>query len=314
MRLSDQLRVLREAAAVLAVERSVAPAPQIDGNQANTLQGVPAANLRRVLQKIRAIPALAKVAGSLLALHSVKTAADGGFPAAPTGTNEINGLQAQLNVLLGQVRLLIAGLEPLAPDEPDHLLAVTVPPDVTDLTSFERFIADVQEAIEQPGLLIVGEKPSLDGVDRGSMVLLLAVPLAVFGLTRVLIAACERALREKERGLATQKHLESLGLLNDELVQSMVATQRGYRASLAQEIDDGYLGHHPAGHNAHEVQARLLKSMELLIGLVERGTKLQLQAADESKEAPGIEEKILERLPEFATKLLTAKATLPDAS
>jgi hypothetical protein len=124
-------------------------------------------------------------------------------------------LQSQLHALRGHVQLLIAGFEPLAPDEADRVLAVTVPPDVNDLTGFERFISDIQEAIEQPALVIVGEKPSLDGVDRGSMVLLLALPLAVFGLTKVLIASCERALREKERGLATQKHLDSLGLLND---------------------------------------------------------------------------------------------------
>jgi hypothetical protein len=313
MRLKDQLRVLREAEAVLAVERNITGSAPIAGNQANTLHGTRAADLRRALERVRNVPAVERAARRILEIPALASAGDDAFPAAAIGTNEISNLQAQLLGLLGQVRVLIAGFEPFAPDEPEHVLTVTLPPDVVDLTGFERFIGHVQEGVEQPALLVIGDKPSLLGVDRGSIELILGMSAAVYGFTRLLIAACERALREKERVRATQKHLESLGLLNDELVTSMVETQRDYRQALAKEIDQGYDGHHPTGHNPHEVQARLLKSMETLMGLVERGTKLQLQATAETKESPGIEEKILEKLPEVATKLLAAKAGTPDA-
>ena len=311
MRLRNQLIVLREAEALLAKDRAIVGTEPVAGNQAHALNGVSAADLRRVIGNIRDIPALKQPANKILKVPALARASDDAAPASPLGTNEIPDLQGQLHALLNQVRILIAGFEPLAPDEPEYVLTVTVPLDVGDLTSFERFISDIQEAVEQPALLVVGDKPSLHGVDRGSIELLLATPVAVYGFTRVLIAACERALREKERVLATQKHLESLGVLNEEIIESMVAVQRAYRAELAKEIDVGYDGQHPSGHNPHEAQMRILKSMELMMGLVERGTKLQLQTAAASKEAPGLEDKILEKLPEFATKLLAAKTGAP---
>ena len=299
--------MLREATTVLNKERTIVGVPPIAGNQAHALNGVRAADLRRVLGNLRALPVMSRLANASLVIPALATAEDDAAPTAMVGTGEIPNLQAQLETLRGQIRLLIAAFEPLAPEEPDHILTVTVPPDVGDLTSFERFIRDLQEAVEQPALLVIGDKPSLHGVDRGSIELILATPLAVFGFIRLLIVACERALREKEKVLVTQKHLESLGVLNDELVKSMVATQHAYQAELAKAIDDGYEGQHPSGHNEHEVQARILKSMGVLMGLVERGTKLQVQATAKSKEPPGIEDKILEKLPEFATKLLAAK-------
>lgn len=305
MRIQDQLQRLRTGVALLSGERKVVQAQPIGGKPTEALEGILVGDLRRALLEFTEVPALADQASRLFKLPVVADGVEDQPPRASAVHDVLAAVNSELGGLVYRAKLLIEAFEPLAPAEPERSLAVTLPNDVRDLVALARFATDLQEAVEQSALMVVGEKPELVDVDRGSIVIIFTLSSLVCGFTSVLIAVCARALREKERTDATQKHLESMGLLDPELLGSMKATQHAYRASLAKELDEGYAGQHPPGHNPNEVQQRLLKNMETLMGLLERGAKLQLRAA---KHEPGIEDKIIERLPELATKLLGAKA------
>lgn len=312
MRLREIVDALHESAIILSRNRSIDGASPIGGNQAHKLSGITGEQLRWVAFRLRPVPHVGDLAKAIAENRLVHDTPDKANPTGALGTNAVPQLESLLQSTGQLVNTLIQAFEPLAPETPERYVLVTAPEDVHDLQSLARFATEVDEALGDAALVVVGEKLQLSAVDRGSIVFeLVALTSAVFAFTRVLIAGCNKALAEADKARASVEHLKSLGVLQNELAETLREQLRQYRRALAEGIDQGFDDVHPPGHSHNEASGRILHSMDKLMGLLERGAKIQALAP---KVEPGVEDELIKKLPEMAIKLLAAKTGgVPDA-
>lgn len=323
MRVAKIVRLLREGSAPLRVQLQVQAAKPRDGHNVQELRGTTTGGLRTALRLLEQIPGeIGEQAGRILVMASITSRPDEEAPSAYAESNEISQLNANIEALSRACKIALSALAPLAPEEAE-LIAITAPPDVTDLASLGKFVELMREGIEQPIRLVLGEGVRVTGVDRGSIVVELAqhaaaglntdlvaevaaIGTGVLTFTQQLIKLCQGAFLAERKAEDAQAVIKQYGPLPPGAEQTVKeGLKKDLRAKVA-ELDRSFAKNHPTDHSP-EVIGKLVHSVELLLAFYKRGGRIELITASET-EADSETDEVRSLFEREIQKLLTAKA------
>ncbi len=298
MRVAKIVRLLQEGSAPLRVPLEVQPGGIREGHQTEELRGISVGELRTALLLLAQIPGeIGGQADAILVMSPVTSRPAEEPPSAYQGSNEVKQLLSLIQHLSKACKIALSALLPLAPEETD-LIAITAPPDVTDLGSLADFVKLMQEGIEQPIRLVLGEGVKVSGVDRGSIVVDLAqhatnaIPQTVadvaelaggvLAFTKGLIKLCQDVFLAEKKAEDAQAVIKQYGPLSP---GAELTVKEGLKKELrckVTELDSSFAKNHPTDHSP-EVIGKLVHSVELLLGFYKRGGRIELITAGETE-------------------------------
>lgn len=235
--------------------------------------------LVEAVNELSTVPGLQAECGNVQATTFFQTGTDGGV-ATQQDWNGLQELVNQLKNIATRVRDVLASM--VAETSPNSI-AVKLP-NVTDLGEMRRVIGDLQVALERPVQMVLKEQITVEGVDRGSMWLVLvgSATMVVKFTFGMLYAANHYMRRQAELDRYVQ-HTQAIGALNE-----YVVTIQNANGKMMESVGDALTKQLLEGRAVDpEAVATTLNAIKTLAELRKQGLEMQLaaNAPKELKEA-----------------------------